>query len=108
MGFSNPAILLYGVFILCFVLSLKPVFSNWINAIAKHVLAVYLITETLGVHLYKPLRDLFVYNFFVGMVACVFVFLVCIAVETVRSRVYDWLVRCFKTCFLDKKLGVNA
>jgi len=88
-SYCNPVILLYGVFVLCFVLSLKPVCSTRVNAVAKHVLAIYLITEALGVHLYKPLKDLFVYNFFVGMAACVLVFLACIAIESVRSTAYE-------------------
>lgn len=91
MSFSNPVILLYAVFVLCFVLSLRPVCSRRINAVAKHVLAVYLVTEALGVQLYKPLKDLFVYNFFVGLGCCVLVFLICIMVEAVRSAAYERL-----------------
>lgn len=96
-GYCNPVILLYAVFVLCFVLSLKPVFSRRINAVAKHVLAVYLVTEALGVQLYKPLKDLFVFNFFAGLGGCVLVFLICILVEAIRSSAYDRLVRRVRT-----------
>lgn len=92
LSYSNPVILLQTVCIFCAVLSLRPSFSRCTNAVAKHVFAVYLITETFGIHLYGVLRDIFNRNFFLGIAAAAVVFAACIAVENVRSKLSEALL----------------
>lgn len=92
LSYSNPVILLQAILILCGVLLLKPTFNKRLNSVAKHVFGVYLITEALSMHLYKPLKDIFNDNFILGLSACVVVFVVCLMVEAVRSKVYNALL----------------
>lgn len=93
LGYSNPVIIFQSVCVLCFVLLFKPTFSKSVNTVARHVFAVYLITEAVGMHLYVPLSKLFVRNFFLGLLACVAVFAACVLVEAVRRSLYDRLER---------------
>lgn len=89
LNYSNPVILLQSILILCGVLALKPTFNGRTNSVAKHVFGVYLITEALAMHLYKPLKDVFNDSFMLGMAACIVVFTVCLMVEAVRSKGYN-------------------
>lgn len=88
-SYNNPVVILYAVFVLCGVLSIKSRCDTRVNAVAKHVFAVYLITEAFSAYLYVPLKDLFNSSFMLGIAGCAAVFILCIAVESVRSSVYN-------------------
>lgn len=89
LSYSNPVILLQAILIFCAVLSLKPTYNIKVNTIAKHVFGVYLITEGIGLRLYKMLKDIFNENFLLGILACIVVFFACLLIESVRSKGYD-------------------
>lgn len=91
LSYSNPVILFQAVCILCYVVSLTPTFNRWINAVAKNVFGVYLITEAFSMHLYKPLKDVFNDSFLLGIATCIAVFAACLMVEAIRSKGYDFL-----------------
>lgn len=101
LSYNNPVVLLQAIFILCAVLSLNPTFNIKINTLARHVFAVYLITECAGKTFYKMLKDCFNSNFFFGMSACIGVFFVCLLIEAIRSKCYD--IICNKVSLLRHK-----
>lgn len=102
LSYSNPIIILQSVTILCFVLSFKPSQNNMINLTAKQVFAVYLITEAIGMPLYTALKDIFVYNFILGLFASVLIFIACIFIEMARNAAYESIIKRFPISFLLK------
>lgn len=98
LSYSNPVILLQAILILCAVLSLNPAYNVKVNTIAKHVFGVYLITEGIGLRLYKTLKDIFNGSFLLGMLACILVFFACLMIEAIRSKGYSFVYG--KMCLL--------
>lgn len=93
LNYSNPIIILQSIFILCTVLSFKPTYIKNINMVSKHVFSVYLITEVVGLRLYIALKNIFVNNLFLGLLASALVFAICILIEIPRNAVYEWGVK---------------
>lgn len=92
LGYSNPIIILQSVLIFCYVLSCRPTYNKNVNNIAKHVFAVYLITEAIRMPLYLYLKGMFLNNFLLGLALCLLVFAGCIIVEMVRAYFCNRLI----------------
>lgn len=83
---------------------MKPSYSKWINTIAKHVFAVYLITEAIGMPLYKALKNIYVDNFVLGLIVSVLIFIVCILIEVARNAIYEHAIKRYSNSRLSEYL----
>lgn len=93
LSYSNPVIILQSVSIFCIVLSITATHNKRINAIAKHVFAVYLITEAIGMPLYQTMKDVFAANFILGLLLSASIFSACIIIEAARNSVYELITK---------------
>ena len=72
-----------------FVNSIKPFFSKLINLLFSNTLIIYLLTEGVGVILYKFEADLLKKNALYGILFVVFIMIVCLTIGVMLSFAYN-------------------
>lgn len=89
LGYSNPLIIIMAISIFYFVNSIKPVFSKLVNLLFSNTLIIYLLTEGVGVLLYKYEADLMKENALYGILFVVFTMIVSLTIGLMLSSAYN-------------------
>lgn len=90
-SYNNPAIIIMSVTIFLFINKLRTTHNKWLNWAFENVLVIYLLTEGIGLFLYKYEANLIDYSFIMGIL---FVFMT-IIISLVIGKIISQL---FKTC----------
>lgn len=90
LGYSNPLIIIMAVTLFYFVKKLRPFYSKWINYIFANTLIIYLLTEGVGVSLYKFETTLLKENMIVGMLFVLATMIVCLIIGRILSFIISF------------------
>lgn len=87
LSYSNPLIIMYSMCVFAFFLNMKVRNISFINSVARHTFATYLLTDYfLGpLFLYKYLCEGYKYNFGFGLLLSILVYCAAILIDYMRS-----------------------
>ena len=91
MGFANPFVILMAISMFFYVVQLRKSQIGVLNQLFSPCLFIYLITEGMGGQIYKTLRQVIEFNFFVGGFCLFSLAFLCLLVGLLIQRLTKFL-----------------